>query len=71
MLKIFVALIVLIVPELVLAHADCTANPTPEWKSETEARATWPLNMSRRCFPHSLPQMLPALTRCRQMRRRS
>jgi hypothetical protein len=24
---------------LALAHADCTANPKSEWKSETEARA--------------------------------
>ena len=39
MLKAFTAFIVLTVPTLVLADADCTANPPSEWKSETEARA--------------------------------
>ena len=39
MLKTFAALMALSVPTLVLAHADCTANPQSEWKSETDARA--------------------------------
>ena len=33
MLRIFVALMALSVPTLVLAHADCTANPQSEWRS--------------------------------------
>ena len=39
MLRICATLIVLSVPTLVLADADCTSNPKSEWKSESEARA--------------------------------
>jgi hypothetical protein len=39
MLKALTALIALTVPAMVLADADCTANPQSEWKSESEARA--------------------------------
>ena len=39
MLRIYVTLIVLSVPTLVLADADCTPNPKSEWKTESEARA--------------------------------
>lgn len=40
MRKIFIATVVAsFMPTLALAHADCSAHPKDEWKSEAEARA--------------------------------
>ena len=37
--KTLVASFILAVPTLVMADADCKANPKSEWKTEAEARA--------------------------------